>query len=246
MTLMRNKKNKTKTLKELTPAEQEEVKKDFQIAYNEVHKNKKSLVVAVEELTQVLRIPKNQTETVIDCKFFGTMMYTHNETATQDNFKTFKGATSKRWKFGKKRTSIFLYAFDEMLTASAIDGMLNTSVITGELEQLMDNETATQDNEMINASAIDGMLNASVITGVLEDFMGNETETQDNFTTYKGPGLPEGKSSKSSMGIKHKGIKNKGIKNKGIKNNGIKNNGSNSNKSGHKNVVMTVGEEVEM
>jgi hypothetical protein len=56
----------------------------------------------------------------------------------------------------------------------------------------MDNDTTTQDNEMLNASAIDGMLNESVITGVLEDFMGSETATQDNFTSYEGPGLPEG------------------------------------------------------
>eukprot|EP00978_Attheya_sp_CCMP212_P044900 scaffold326317_cov28-Attheya_sp.AAC.1 len=131
MTLtLKNKRKKKATA--LTLAEKQELKEDFQISYNKAYK-KESLVVTVGQLTQVLRIPKNQTETVIDCKFFGTL-YTHNETATKDNFKTYKGPglpEGTRWSYAESRIKIFLDAFDEMLNASAIDGMLNESVITG-------------------------------------------------------------------------------------------------------------------
>eukprot|EP00978_Attheya_sp_CCMP212_P035367 scaffold153612_cov24-Attheya_sp.AAC.1 len=60
-----------------------------------------------------------------------------NETETQDNFTTYKGPglpEGTRSSDDKNETHISLAAFGEMLNASAIDGMLNESIIAGALE----------------------------------------------------------------------------------------------------------------
>jgi hypothetical protein len=114
----------------LNDAQVKEVKKDFQISYNEVY-NKESLVVHVKKMKQYLgnQTWGNQIDPTLHCDFKGTL-YTNNKNATQDHFKTFKGPSlsglpaGTRWSVWKNKRRMFLADFDGMLQAAARAGWI--------------------------------------------------------------------------------------------------------------------------